>query len=85
MKWKYWFVTKKDGTNWSSQTDMNNGNIEDMVLYESLDDIPEGHLCVGVYFESQGGYIYSRMIIILNMLKSKRYCTNRSNICYDSN
>ena len=57
MTWKYWFVTKKDGTNWSSQTDMNNGNIEDMVLYESLDDIPEGDLCIGVYFESQGGYI----------------------------
>ena len=57
ITWKYWFVTKKDGTNWSSQTDMNNGNIEDMVLYESLEDIPEGDLCIGVYFESQGGYI----------------------------
>ena len=57
MKWKYWFVTKKDGTNWSSQTDMNNGNIEDMVLYENLSDIPDGNLCVGVYFESQGGYL----------------------------
>ena len=57
MEWKYWFVTKKDGANWSSQTDMNSANIEEMVLYESLDDIPEGHLCVGIYFESQGGYI----------------------------
>ena len=57
MKWKYWYVTKKDGTNWSSQTDMNNGNIEDMILYENLEDIPDGSLCVGIYFESQGGYI----------------------------
>ena len=57
MSFKYWFVTKQDGTNWASQTEMNNGKTQDLVLYESLDDIPEGHLCVGIYFESQGGYI----------------------------
>ena len=57
MKWKHWVVTKKDGTNWTSQTDMNNGKIEDMNLYEHLADIPEGYICIGVYIESQGGYI----------------------------
>ena len=57
MKWKYWYVTKKDGTNWTSQTDMNNGKIEDMNLYESKEDIPSGYLCIGLYAESQEGYI----------------------------
>ena len=57
MKWKYWYVTKKDGSNWESQTDMNNGKIEDMILYESEEDIPDNYTCIGVYIESQEGYI----------------------------
>ena len=57
MTWKYWYVTKKDGSNWTSQTDMNNGNIEDMLLYENKKDIPDGYTCIGVYIESQEGYI----------------------------
>ena len=57
MNWKYWYVTKKDGTNWESQTDMNNGKIEDMLLYENKEDIPDNYTCIGVYIESQEGYI----------------------------
>ena len=57
MKWKYWYVTKKDGSNWTNQTDMNNGKIEDMLLYENKEDIPEGFNCIGVYIESQEGYL----------------------------
>ncbi len=57
MTWKYWYVTKKDGTNWTNQADMNNGKIEDMLLFEEKEDIPEGYICIGVYIESQEGYI----------------------------
>ena len=57
MSWKYWYVTKKDGTNWTSQSDMNNGKIEDMVLYASKGDIPENFICIGIFFESQEGYV----------------------------
>ena len=56
MTFNNYFVTKKDGTNWVSQVEMNNADIEDLVIYNSLDDIPEGWVCVGVYYESNGGY-----------------------------
>ncbi len=57
MNFKVWFVTKKDGTNWTSQEEMNNGNIEDMDIYENIEDIPKDKICVGMYFESTTGYI----------------------------
>ena len=52
MTFDVWYVTKKDGLNWIDQSDMNNGNIEDMLLFENIDDIPENYLCIGIYFES---------------------------------
>ncbi len=54
---RVWYVTKKDGTNWSSQTEMNNTNIEDVDIYDNIEDIPENKLCVGIYFENVSGYI----------------------------
>ena len=55
-EFKVWYVTKKDGTNWLSQEEMNNGNIEDMDLYKNIEDIPEDKICIGIYFESISGY-----------------------------
>ena len=55
MKFKVYYVTKTDGTNWASQTEMNKANIEDMNVYENIEDIPEGYLCIGVYLESTTG------------------------------
>ena len=54
---RVWYVAKKDGKNWTSQTEMNNGNIEDMDIYDNIEDIPEGKICVGVYVETVSGYI----------------------------
>ena len=51
-KVKLWYVTKKDGTNWSSQEEMNNANIEEMDIYENIEDIPHDKICTGVYIES---------------------------------
>ena len=56
-QFKVWYVTKKDGTNWTSQEEMNNGNIENMDIYETIEEIPEDKICVGIYFETISGYI----------------------------
>ena len=56
VEFKVWYVTKKDGTNWTSQEKMNNGNIEDMDIYETIKDIPEDKICIGIYFELTDGY-----------------------------
>ena len=55
MEFKVYYVTKPDGSNWSSQTEMNKANIEDMNVYESLEDIPDGYTCIGEYLESTTG------------------------------
>ena len=54
-----WYVTKKDGSNWNSQEEMNKANItfEDYVLYDNIEDIPEGWKCIGVYIENYKGYL----------------------------
>ena len=57
MTWKTWYVTKKDGTNWIDETERNNSNIEDLNMYETLEEIPEGYICIGMYFESQEGIL----------------------------
>lgn len=55
MTWKMWYTTKKDGTNWNSQDERNKADIKDMNLYEKLTNIPNGYICTGIYYESQGG------------------------------
>ena len=62
MTFKMWYVTKKDGTNWNSQQEMNKATVEDCNLYENLNDIPDDKLCVGVYYESQSGIFNLRNI-----------------------
>jgi len=52
MKFNIWYVTKQDGTNWSNTDEMNSATIENMKIYENMEDIPEEDICVGVYFES---------------------------------
>ena len=56
-KFRVWYATKKDGTNWKNQSEMNNGNIEDMDIYDNIEDIPENKICIGVYIETIDGYI----------------------------
>ena len=56
-QFRIWYTTKKDGTNWNSQTEMNNGNIEDMDIYDNIEDIPENKLCTGIYIELIDGYL----------------------------
>lgn len=57
-KFNIWYVTKPDGTNWKDQTEMNNADIEDMEIYERIEDIPEDKLCIGIYAELADGYIF---------------------------
>lgn len=71
MSFKVWYVTKKDGTNWIDETERNNSNIEDLNMYENLEDIPKGYTCIGMYFESQGGIIRGENLFIGIRLKVK--------------
>ena len=70
-KYKMWFATKPDGTNWSSQSEMNTTYVDSLVLYENLEDIPEGHLCIGEYYETQTGYLTNGYAIIHPFLRVK--------------
>lgn len=56
MKFNVYYATKKDGSNWKNQDEMNNANIEDMLIYKDIKDIPEGNVCVGMYLESDKSY-----------------------------
>lgn len=55
LEYVMYYVTKKDGTNWSSQTEMNETQVEDLNVYKTIEEIPDDEMCVGVYFESCGG------------------------------
>ncbi|MBO5477540.1 MAG: MucBP domain-containing protein [Clostridia bacterium] len=55
MEFKVWYAAKPDGTNWTSNDEMVNANVEDMVLYENIEDIPESVVCIGEYIESTEG------------------------------
>ena len=55
MQWKMWYATKKDGTCWQSEEEKSSTNVEDMLIYETREDIPDGYKIVGAYFESQYG------------------------------
>lgn len=55
MTFNVWYLCKKDGTNWISQDEMNNANIEDLLIYSSINDIPSDKICVGMYIESIDG------------------------------
>ena len=60
MKFDIYYVTKKDGTNWVSQDEMNSADILDLNVYKTIEEIPEGAVCVGTYCESTAdpdGYI----------------------------
>lgn len=57
MKFKCWYLTKKDGNNWINAQEMNNANIEDLNIYQNLEDIPSEYVCIGIYFESINGHI----------------------------
>lgn len=76
---RIWYVTKKDGTNWKDQQEMNNGNIENMDIYDNIEDIPQDKICVGIYAESVSGYI-SRFSGSNNVLKIKLKVRETANI-----
>lgn len=42
------YATKKDGSKWSGLAEMQDALEENMIFYKSLNDIPTGHVCVGI-------------------------------------
>ena len=57
MEFNVWYVTKPDGTNWSDKDEMINANVEDMLVFDTIEEIPEGYVCVGEYIESTTGVL----------------------------
>ena len=54
-----YYLTKKDGTNWASQDEMNNTvDLADFNIYKNKSDIPDGHICVGLFFESNNDGVW---------------------------
>jgi len=45
------YATKPDGTNWTSDNEMNQAEIEDLCYYASLEDVPEGYRVVAYLTE----------------------------------
>lgn len=55
MTFKYYYLTKKDGKNWENDSELNNENdMSNFKVYKSLEDIPENHLCIGLFIMSAG-------------------------------
>ena len=56
MQFNAYYLTKKDGSNWTSQEEMNKTvELDDFNVYKNKSDIPEGYTCIGVFFESIDG------------------------------
>lgn len=55
MEFNVWYLTKKDGTNWVDQDEMNTTNIEALEIYDKIEEIPDGKICIGEYIESTEG------------------------------
>ena len=81
-RFRVWYVTKEDGTNWIDQEEMNNANIEDMVLYDNIEDVPDNKICVGIYRNNRWIFSkkYWRYQQFSSSIKNKRYSKNRTNI-----
>ena len=50
----YLWVTKPDGTNWVNDEEMKSATEDDLVYYAKLEEIPAGHIPVGVLMEIRG-------------------------------
>ena len=50
-EYNVYYLTKKDGTNWINQEERNNASIKDLIYYNTLEEIPEGNICIGMYIE----------------------------------
>ena len=50
----YYWATKKDGSNWTSDAEMKRATEDDLVYYETLADVPGGYIPVALLLEVRG-------------------------------
>ena len=72
LKFKAFFLTKKNGTNWTNQEEMNKTiELEDFNIYKNKQDIPSNYTIVGILFESlEGGVhkpVYNEIRVKMNI------------------
>ena len=73
LEFNAYYLTKKDGTNWVSQEEMNNTvSIDSFNIYKNKEDIPENYIIVGILFESKDGdYAQPNSIYVQVQMKAK--------------
>ena len=53
-KMNFYYAAKPDGSGWNSATEMNNAKFEDLVYYDSLEELEaDGKVCIGTLFETE--------------------------------
>lgn len=57
MQFEVYYLTKKDGTNWIDESEKNNADVKELDVYDSMNSIPEGKKCIGIYIESKDDLI----------------------------
>ena len=70
-EYNIYYLTKKDGTNWRNQEERNNANIEDFNIYHTLEEIPQGYICTGIYIEANIGTSIAKTSAIFIRMKIK--------------
>ncbi|MCI9141628.1 MAG: LPXTG cell wall anchor domain-containing protein [Lachnospiraceae bacterium] len=54
MTVKAYYATKQDGSDWKSDKELQKTYEDELIFYERMSDIPEGHKCVGILYCYQG-------------------------------
>ncbi len=49
-----YYATKRDGSDWASDDELQRTYEDDLVFYKNLSDIPSDHICVGILFCFKG-------------------------------
>lgn len=51
------YATKKDGTDWANDYELQHAYEDDLLFYGSVSEIPSGHKCIGALFCFKGGNV----------------------------
>ena len=57
MQFNVYYLTKLDGSNWVDENEKNSTEVTQLQKYNSISEIPDDKLCVGIYIESKSDLI----------------------------
>ena len=81
MQFKMLYAAKPDGTNWSSDEEMGQAEEEDLLFFDSMEQLKaqlgDNAICVGVLYESiSGSFGYSSGCTLEVSVASEGKCKN---------